>query len=116
MLISESYINTTEGYRFGDSDPYEPWTEDIGQLFKALQKEYGRCVSRVYIDVPDQPTPMPIGWVFRKRMRYEDARTNTPKDYYTREVWITLHDRAPEKSVQHFYHDLRAGTGAGTSA
>jgi len=48
LLTQETYVNATKGYRFGESDPYEPWTEDTGKLFAALQKEYGRCVSRIY--------------------------------------------------------------------
>jgi len=62
LLTQETYVNATKGYRFGESDPYEPWTEDTGNLFAALQKEYGRCVSRIYVDLTDAPA-VPVGWV-----------------------------------------------------
>jgi hypothetical protein len=107
MRIRETYVNDTEGYRFGDSDWFEPWTEDRGKLFRSLQQEYGGCVSMMYRDVrrgreftafgvvvPARWKVITTGWVFRKRMRYEDARPYWPKDKaeYVREVWVTVED------------------------
>lgn len=75
MFIHETYINATKGYQFGDSGWYEPYTDSAGKLFRSLQREYGRCT----------------GWVFSKRMRYDDARGNNPdRDYYTHEVWVSV--------------------------
>lgn len=97
MRISEVYVNATEGYQVGESGPYEPFTDHRGQLFRALQREHGRCVSRLYIDrrvpaVPDDPTATayrltaePIGWVFEKRATYTD--TGEP---YTHETWVEV--------------------------
>lgn len=96
IWIGETFINQDEGYRFGDTDPYETWTDDKGRLFRELQKEYGKCMSKVYIDTDKGAKA--IGWVFQKRMQYEDA-----KKYYTREVWVTLHSGPPEKSVHCHY-------------
>jgi hypothetical protein len=95
MTISETYINLDKGYRFGDSGKYEAFTDDKGELYRSCQKEYGRCVSKVYIDPPynafsENPQPREVGWVFVKWMQYEDARG--PKETYLREVWVTIHD------------------------
>jgi hypothetical protein len=93
MLIRETFINQTKGYRFGDSGWYEAYTDDVGKLFRSMQREYGRCASSVYIDPPDGGNPIRTGWVFEKRMKYEDARGNDQeRDYYVREVWVQLAD------------------------
>ena len=85
VLISETYINETEGYIYGETtEPYEPFTDDLGELFRYGQKEYGRCVSKAYVDTDDGPKA--VGWVFQKRTQYEDC-----DDTYVREVWVTLH-------------------------
>lgn len=102
LWIKETYINKTEGYRFGDFDVIESFTDDPGRLFKELQREYGRCTGRVHVD--KGPDVLDIGWVFEKRMKYEDATGNKPTDYYLREVWVTVHDKPPTKTVEYHYH------------
>lgn len=84
LYVQESYVNETKGYRFGDSEWYETYTDNIGRLFRDMQKEYGRCVSRMYVDKTDGRV-IPIGWVFQKRMEYEDSH-----DTYVREVWVQV--------------------------
>jgi hypothetical protein len=98
LYIQESFINKTEGYRFGDSDVYETFTDDRGELYRSLQKEYGRCVSKIYVDRTDGGPPKAIGWVFEGRARYEDTG-----ERYLREVWVTLHERQPTKTVEYHY-------------
>ena len=94
MLIRETYVNQTKGHRISESDWYEPWTDDVGRLFREMQKEYGRCTSSVYVDPVGGGKPVRCGWTFEKRMRYEDARGNDPeRDFYVREVWVQLADR-----------------------
>jgi hypothetical protein len=50
--------------------------------FAELQKEYGRCISKVYVDTPDGKAK-PVGWVFVKRQRYTDAN-----EFYIQETWV----------------------------
>lgn len=103
MLIQETYINATEGHGIGESDEYEPFTNNPGELFRALRKEYGRCVSRVYVDAPEGGLPIVVGWVFVGRQKYEDD----PKQTYLREVWVTCLERKTEiKRIPHYF-DLR---------
>lgn len=113
LIISESYvqiknINTDEErrYRIGDVEPYETFTDNIGRLFRSLQREYGRCVSSMYVDLPNGEIKR-IGWVFRKREEYSDWRPSSRFDrYYVREVWIALHDSLPEHRTTYHYHEL----------
>ncbi len=102
MLIQENFINRTEGYRFGDSDKYEPFTDDLGRLYKFLMAEYGRCTSRVYVDTKQNGTKA-VGWVFIKRMKYEDCNKT-----YLREVWVTLFDSPDDVTVQEHHHFLKS--------
>lgn len=103
MLLHEHYQMQTEEdkiYSNGESGFYEPFTDDIKQLFKALQREYGRCTSKVYIDTPEGIKP--IGWVFEKKMQYTDC-----KDFYKSIVWITLHKEKPTKTIEYHYQYLQ---------
>lgn len=102
MKFTESHVNVTEGYRIWDSEPQDladTWMgEDapIGEIFRAFQKEYGRCVSKVYRDTDDGPVA--IGWVFQKREKYDDSN-----ETFLREVWITLYDKW-EHRIEREYH------------
>lgn len=58
----------------------------IGSAYRRFQEEYGRCTGHVHQDSDDA---MAIGWVFEKRVPYDD----TPKETYLREVWITMYYR-----------------------
>jgi hypothetical protein len=94
LVIREQYIQERDsGERLGagDSGWYEPFTDNLSKLFRFLQKEYGACSSKVYVDTPDG-TPDEIGWVFRKRMPFDDC----PKQTFIREVWVT-HKQVLEK-------------------
>lgn len=82
LKIQETWINKTEGYRCGDSDWYEPHTNDLGVLFRDLKRQYGRCVSKVYVDNIDG-TSYSVGWVFEKRVKYDDCN-----ETYLQETWV----------------------------
>lgn len=84
--IKETWTNETCGYHLGDSGWYEPYTDNIATLFRSLQREYGRCVSRVYVDTPDGESDA-IGWYFEKTLPYEDARSK--HDVFVRGCWVT---------------------------
>lgn len=102
MLISETYIDRSRNVRYGDSGEYEPFTDKIGELFRSFQREYGRCTSKIYVDVPGQSQPMAIGWVFEQRAKYEDTQ-----EPYIRETWITLHTERTTVTQTPHYHALR---------
>ena len=105
MLIGENFLNVTEDYRFGDSELYESFTDDVNRLFKAMQKEYGRCTGKVYIDEGNPTQARAIGWVFEKRMEYEDAHHHWPKEkrFYLQQVWVTLYEKADTITRKHHY-------------
>lgn len=109
LMVREEYVNATKGHRFGDSGgESEAFTEDRGELYRALVREYGRCTGKVYVDrkvaVNGDPAhgftyePLPIGWVFLKRMDYEDAhRIPAGRERtYLREVWVMVREVADD--------------------
>jgi hypothetical protein len=89
ILVSETFCNATKRAQFGETEPYEPWTDDVGKLFADYRREFGRA-GKVYVDT--MHGAQHVGWCFRKRMKYEDARDNSDESYYDREVWVTLYE------------------------
>lgn len=96
LLVRETYVNQTENYRFGDSNWYEAWTESRQKLFSKCQKEFGRCVSKMYRDFSEGAKA--VGWVFEKKMQYEDHGNNRPPKFYIREVWVEVKEVEPEET------------------
>ena len=99
LYVQETFVNATEGHRIGESDVYETFTDNTGELYRAMQREYGRCISKVYIDA--EGGPKAIGWVFQGRDKYEDTG-----EVYLREVWVTLHDEPDTVTRTHHYHEI----------
>lgn len=102
LWVQESWIDATQECHLGRGEPYESMFETPGELFRQCLAEHGRCVSKVYRDGPNgRPCYRAIGWVFQKRMEYTDC-----KETYLLETWVTLHERAPERTVRYFYRYL----------
>ena len=73
----------------GGEDP-----TDLGDIYRAAQRTYGRCTSSIYVDCKDDEgrwTTKKVGWFFLSRQRYED--TGEP---YRRGAWVTLLEVVPE--------------------
>ena len=100
LYVEENFVDRTRDIRFGDSGVYESCYDDVGALYRAMQREYGRCTGRVYVDQPNCE-PKAVGWVFVKRDKYENSG-----ETYLREVWITVHERKPETKRTNFYKDI----------
>jgi hypothetical protein len=88
LWIKEMRINSTENYRFGDSEWYETGFNDRGKLFRSLQREYGRCISKLYYDDKDG-NAVDSGYVFLKKSEYEDTR-----EPFLLETWIEIKEVA----------------------
>ena len=102
LWLNEIYMDEVRNYILGESEPYETsyTASEVGQLYRQLQKEYGACTSRIYVDTKTEQA-IPVGWVFRKRIEYEDARPNWSKEqrYYLRSVWCELFSQQPIRTV-----------------
>ena len=86
---SESYIIGDEEIPVGDSIFYTEKGLDLSILYKYGVRNYGRCISKCYID-DSQGKPKQIGWVFIKRDKYEDTG-----ETYLKETWLTVERKYP---------------------
>lgn len=109
LMTSETYVNVTEGYQFGSTDrPIEQLAESVGELFRDMQQEFGRCIGKMYRDLADGGV-IQVGWVFQKRMTYEDSRRPyTERDFYTREVWVEVFSEYEREVVVTAAHPFEA--------
>lgn len=103
--IQETYIDRDQNVMFGESGVYDTGRDESerGNLYRDLQREYGRCKGKVYIDTTDGDSTA-IGWVFEGRTAYDDVPSKT----YLREVWVTLHDAPPTETIEYHYAPLSA--------
>lgn len=92
LVIKETFVNETRGHMIGESEWYEPFTDSRKRLFRECQRDYGRCVSAMYVALADG-SGKPVGWVFQRRMEYEDSgRYGRKPEFYIREVWVELRE------------------------
>jgi hypothetical protein len=56
IYIQETWIDQKNKSIIGETDIYETFTDSKGKLFKALQNEYGRCISKIFVDESDGKT------------------------------------------------------------
>jgi hypothetical protein len=100
LHVQETFVNEDRQGTFGESEVYATPFEAPGELFRSLQSEWGRCVSKVYIDRAGRGA-QPIGWVFESIARYDD--TGEP---YKRHVWARVHLKPPTVTTTYHYADL----------
>lgn len=92
--VRETHVNGSKGYHIG-AETYElSGDKTSGELFRFFQREYGRCISKVYFG----DLARVAGWVFQRRKTYEDDPTQT----YLHEVWIELLEK-PDTTVTTSY-------------
>ena len=93
LRVKEHYTNKTEGYHHGETDWYEAFTDDRGELFRALQKDHGRCIGKVR----EEPDGKAVGWVFEKKRKYTDC-----DKYYIAETWVIVEEDAIEAKIDRY--------------
>ena len=98
MFIQETHLNNTENYLIGESPWYEPFTDDLGKLFKSLQKKWGRCTGTSYVDSTNGESQT-VGWVFQKRLQYDGATSK--RDTFLRETWVRYRYGTSPPHCQH---------------
>jgi hypothetical protein len=107
MLVSIDYVDAEKGIRLGSEPIHEPFTDNLGELYRFGLREFGRCTGHVYIG-----EGIPVGWVFVKLVEFDDADSCHLRGrdrYFLRESWVTLH--AEPISVTRTEHYLNVKTG-----
>lgn len=76
----------------------EDWSDcDTAQeVYRAAQKEYGRCSSKIYIDKAGGQAQH-VGWAFEKRCLYTDCDKT-----YLQETWITPLNKREIKVIREY--------------
>lgn len=102
LYAQKTYIDLSQGKDgrgaiYGESDVFETFTSDRGELFRSCVREYGRCTGKIYIDRVDGKTHA-IGWVFVKRRKYDDCNKT-----FLAETWVTVHEKPPTKTITYYY-------------
>lgn len=87
MLIRETHVNKTLHCCITDDYEYTAHASTLGNLFRDMQREYGRCASKMYRDVPGSTASYQVGWVFEKHRKYSDCA-----ETYLHEVWVEVMD------------------------
>lgn len=78
MQLEITHVDRDKGMRYESySLPLEATA--LKGLFRRLSREFGRCVSKVYVGDGN-----PIGWVFEKKQLYVD------KGFFIQETWVTI--------------------------
>lgn len=75
--------NEDKGYQFAQfsEDLEDEYTS--GEIYRMLQREYGRCTSKIYADTSNGVQTR--GWYFESRQRYEDTN-----QHYLRGAWCIV--------------------------
>src|SRR5215831_16183780 len=85
LVVAEDYVDATTETRYGNSGWQEPWTDDVGRLYRDGVREYGRCIGHVYADFSGKSYA--VGWVFLKRAEYEGHVRRGDERTYLQETW-----------------------------
>ena len=103
LWVDQTYVEVTADgnrYNLGNSEVYETGMNSLGELYRSCVRQFGRCTGKVYVE--EGPDPKAIGWTFVKRRPYQDEPTKT----YLQEVWVTVHNGPPTRSIKYDYHPL----------
>lgn len=84
--VTESFTDVEGNCHLGENimNIEDTCITNLKDLYRHGLKMFGRCVSKVHIDLPNGKR-MHVGYVFMKREKYEDC-----DKHYTREVWLTI--------------------------
>lgn len=92
LWVIEKYVDRNKGHiyniegwhetRFGD--------DQLRDLFRSCAREFGRARA-MWVDKPGGGRHQ-VGWVFEKRVEYDDVSKTRPakERTYLREVWIEV--------------------------
>lgn len=86
LWVTEKYVDRNKGHVYSVVDWYETRYDDSQRrdLFRSCAREFGRARA-MWVDKPGGGRHQ-VGWVFEKRVKYDDA----PKTTYLREVWVEV--------------------------
>lgn len=94
LYVRETFENADKEAVFGESGMYETFTGNKGELYRSLQREYGRCEGFMYLGNENDGQVRRIGWVFISRQKYTDS-----PETYLRRVWVEVFRKVGEHTI-----------------
>lgn len=73
LYIEVFQVNSSNNYALDNPQFHESKYSDLGKLYRALVKEYGKCTGKLF-NVGDNNKTQQIGWAFEKREYFDDTR------------------------------------------
>ena len=86
MYIQITHIDDTRHLCL-DKDTWHEYDGKKQKLFTEMQREYGRCISKMFVDRKNLP-PLVIGWVFEKFTKYEDS-----SEKFIKHTWVEVAEK-----------------------
>lgn len=81
ISVHEAFVDADRQVRL--SDRRYQTDKTVGEIYNTCRKDYGKCVSRLFIDTPDGDV-VQCGWCFRKPVCADGVS-------YQQEVWVQLY-------------------------
>lgn len=100
LWIRVSRVDKNTDSIYDRTDPHETRFDSLKLLFAELQKTYGRCGGKTYIDTPDGGAQQ-VGWWFERKEKYTDC-----DEYFISVTWVSVMTRAPKVITKYFYYDF----------
>lgn len=99
LWITEKYVNEDKGYVYSVVDWYETRYDDNQRhdLFRSCSREFGRART-MWVDTSNGESHQ-VGWVFEKRVEYDDAKPGAKERTYLREVWVEVSIGDPRQAT-----------------
>jgi hypothetical protein len=111
LYIEIYQTNETAKFRIDNPKFEETKYSNKGALYRALEKEYGRCTSKILVETSGKPQQ--VGWSFEKREYYSDVGIGKPIKYLNKKerdsltfmcgTYVSVHTALPEVTTKHYF-------------
>jgi len=99
VLVDNPGKDNEQRIGLGEGEAYQTAHSKTGNLYRACQRQYGRCVGHVFVDA--NKTPRKVGWVFLQK--------NPDQKGTLLETWVSVYLSPPVRKtvvVEGTYADL----------
>lgn len=89
LTIRCTYVNQSKAFIYAEDDqPQVAFTNNRGELFRALQSEFGTCTGKCYRSFLNDRSTV-IGYTFEQKVQYSDYQGKGER-FYIQETWVDV--------------------------